>query len=174
MKKNKNKSGINFSLLFFFALCLLALNLLFKTIQKKNIVCAPCPMMSFSQLTTFINDASALVANQGEKAFIEFRKKDGKWWSGDSYIFVYDMNGKTLVLPPQPYLEGSNRLSIKDANGIYFVKEMANQLKDRDFGWLQYSYPKPGESIPLPLLANFKKVNLNGKMVLVGSGIYLK
>jgi cytochrome c len=126
------------------------------------------------KLTAFVDDAGKLIESQGENAFSELRKKDSKWWTGDSYIFVYDLSGKTLVLPPTLEVEGTNRWNTKDSEGVYFVREMINQLKSNDVGWLQYHYQKPGEAVPSLKLAYFKKVNMNGKDVLVGSGIYLE
>jgi signal transduction histidine kinase len=125
-----------------------------------------------NKLTAFVDNASDLIETQGEKAFAELRKKDSKWWTGENYIFVYDMSGKTLVLPPTPEIEGTNRWNTKDTEGVYYVREMINQLKNNDSGWLQYHYQKPEEVVPSPKLAYFKKVNMGGKNVLVGSGIY--
>jgi len=127
-----------------------------------------------NKLTAFVDNAASLISEEGEKALPELRKKDSKWWVGESYIFAYDLNGKTLLLPPTPELEGTNRLGVKDADGVYFVREMINQLKTNSSGWLQYHYPKPGEVVPSPKLAYFKKVKLAGKTVLIGSGIYYK
>lgn len=126
------------------------------------------------KLTGFVDSAAKLVETQGEKAFPLFREKGGKWWTGEYYVFVYDMSGKTLVLPPTPELEGTNLWNAKDSNGVYYVREMINQLKQSDSGWLQYHYQKPGEVVPSPKLSYFKKVNMGGKNVLVGSGIYYR
>lgn len=126
------------------------------------------------KLMTFVDNAANLISQNGEKAYLEFRKPNTAWWNGDSYVFVYDLSGKTLVLPPTPNIEGINRMNVKDAAGNYYVKDMINVLKNKDFGWISYVYPKPGESSPSAKLSYFKKVNVNGKPVLVGSGIYLE
>lgn len=127
-----------------------------------------------TKLVAFVNKAVTLVSNQGPKAFTEFRKQNTQWWTGESYIFVYDMNGKTLVLPAQQNLEGTNRMGTKDADGVYFVKEMLNTLKNSSSGWLTYSYPKPGESNPSPKVSFFRKATFGNQVFLVGSGIYTK
>lgn len=126
------------------------------------------------RLTAFVDSGAALIESDGDKAFTEFRTKDSKWWTGEAYLFVYDMTGKTLVLPPTPEVEGTNRWSTKDSQGTYYVREMINVLKTNDSGWLQYVYPKPGETNPSPKLAYFRKAKLGTKTLLVGSGIYLK
>ncbi len=141
----------------------------FKTVEN-----ALTSTVEAKKLESFVNQAADLVAQEGTKAFPEFRKKGGQWWKGDQYVFVYNLSGKTLVLPPQPALEGINRLNTKDSGGVYFVREMIDQLKTKNSGWLQYAYPKPGAAASLPKLSYFKKVAFGGEAVLVGSGIYLK
>jgi methyl-accepting chemotaxis protein len=124
-----------------------------------------------ADLVTFVNRASALVGTNGETAFADF-KKPGEWQQGDSYIFVYDMAGNTLVLPPQVDLEGTNRMTATDPNGKAFVKEMIDILGIKPSGWIDYMYAKPGTTTPSLKLSYFKKVTSGGKDYLVGSGIY--
>ena len=126
------------------------------------------------KLVDFVNKAAVLVEEKGEKAFSELRRADGQWWTNEAYIFVYDLEGNTLVLPPSPELEGTNRLNTKDENGVRYVGEMINTLKTKDSGWLEYSYPKPSTKNPVKKLAYFKKVKTGNRWLLVGSGIYLK
>lgn len=126
------------------------------------------------KLIAFVDDAAVLIASEGEKAYPQFRVPNSRWWQGNDYIFVYDMNGKTLVLPPTQNIEGANRWSIKDTNGVYYVREMIKQLSSNASGWISYVYPKPGETNPSLKLSYFKKVGFGGKTVLVGSGIYIK
>ena len=180
MAKKQPKIKVSFWLWSIFWLLIGVMVLIFAKGWKKDCPSyIPCPkagviQTDINELVTFVDNASAFVINQGTKSFPEFRKEDGKWWKGDLYVFIYEMNGNTLVLPPQPNLEGTNRLSAKDSQGIYFVKEMIDYLKSHNSGWLQYHYSKPGELTSSPKLSYFKKVNLAGKKVLVGSGIYLK
>ncbi len=124
------------------------------------------------KLVSFVDSAAVEVEKNGEKSFADFRQKGSKWWKGDSYIFVYDLDGKTLVLPPSPEIEGTNRLTTKDSNGVEYVGEMIKQLKTQDISWVQYSYPKPGEKEASPKLSYSKKVKLGDKFIFVGSGVY--
>lgn len=145
--------------------------------SARNIVIptvAPKPTPTKEQLVTFVKDAVALVKEQGEKAYPLFRQQGGRWWQENSYIFVYDLNGKTLVLPPQTQIEGTNRWNTKDENGLYYVREMINQLKKASSGWITYVYPKPGETTASPKTSYFEKVKVGSKYILVGSGMYLK
>jgi len=129
---------------------------------------------SVNKLISLVDDAVKSIKQNSPKAFKDFRIQGGTWRAGSMYIFVYDMNGNTVVLPPQQNLEGTNRLSVQDSNGVYFVKEMINSLQRGNSGWIQYSYPKPGEEIPSEKLSYFQKVQVGNKIYVVGSGIYLQ
>ena len=125
------------------------------------------------QLMAFVNRAEESVKQKGQEAFNDFRDKNGKWVSGTNYIFAYDMDGNTVVLPLQPELEGTNRMAAMDSEGKYFVKEMVDILKLSDSGWLEYKYAKPGKDGSSTKLSYFQKVKVAGKEYFVGSGIYL-
>jgi methyl-accepting chemotaxis protein len=123
-------------------------------------------------LVGFVNSAATLVETKGEGAFTDFRQKDSEWWKGDQYIFVYDMNANTLVLPPSPEVEGTNRWTTQDSNGVFYVREMIQQLQNKNYTWVMYSYPKPGEKAVSSKVAYVKKVTLGNETVLIGSGVY--
>jgi cytochrome c len=124
------------------------------------------------KLVSFVDGAASLVETKKENAFNDFRQPNSQWWNKDQYVFVYDMDANTLVLPPTPEVEGTNRWNTTDDNGVYYVREMAKALANSNYAWVMYSYPKPGEQASSPKLAYVKKVNLGDKTVLVGSGIY--
>ena len=124
------------------------------------------------KVVSLVDKAAALVASQGDKAFAEFRKKESEWLKGELYVFVDDLDGNNLCHPVTPDLEGQNLLSMKDADGKEFVKEMLELLKTKDAGWVEYTWKKPGSAAASKKLAYVKKTVCNGKPVLVGSGIY--
>jgi len=128
---------------------------------------------SVNNLVSFVDSASALVKEKGTGAFPEFNDPKGKWINGDNYIFVYDMEGTTLVLPTQPKLVGTSRLATADPAGERYVRTMINILNFKNSGWNSYLYAKPGETIPSPKLSYFKLVEKDGIGYIVGSGIYL-
>lgn len=130
------------------------------------------PANQTRELVDFVDNAASLLATKGEAAFSDFRQKGGVWWQGDRYIFVYDMDANTLVLPPTPEIEGTNRWTTEDSNGVFYVREMAKELQSKNYAWIMYSYPKPGEKNASPKVAYVKKVNIGNKTAIVGSGIY--
>jgi methyl-accepting chemotaxis protein len=61
---------------------------------------------------------------------------------GAGYFYAYGMNGKTLVLGPTPQAEGTNRMGIKDVDGLPFVQALA-QVAEHGGGTVTFRYAKP-------------------------------
>jgi cytochrome c len=125
------------------------------------------------QIVALVDSAAALIETKGKNAFPEFKKKDSKWYTGKTYVFVDDYNGTVLVNPPSPEIEGKNLLDMKDAKGKTLVREFINVAKTKGSGWVDYWWPKPGEDKPSRKLRYIKNAKMpDGKMVVVGAGIY--
>ncbi|MGZ3770929.1 MAG: cache domain-containing protein [Bdellovibrio sp.] len=120
-----------------------------------------------------VREAVGLIEKLGAQAFAQFRDPKGPFLAKDEYVFVYDTNGVNLVLPPFPNLEGRNLLSFKDTQGKYLIREMLELLKKQQAGWVEYMWPKPGESVSTQKSAFVSKAKLGDAWVLVGSGVYL-
>jgi len=124
------------------------------------------------QIVSLVEKAAALIETQGKEAFPEFRRKDSEWYKGETYIFVNDMKGTAIVNPPSPEIEGKNNLDVKDAHGKAFIREMLEMLQTKESGWIDYMWPKPGETEPSKKLSYVTKVKLGEEMLIVGAGIY--
>jgi len=68
-----------------------------------------------------VNDAAELVLTKGVGAFQEFRIAGSRWRQGDTYLFVLDPKG-TMLVHPDPALEGKNELDLKDINGKPIIR----------------------------------------------------
>ncbi len=124
------------------------------------------------QTMALVDQAASLLQSKGTEAFTEFRKKDSKWLKGDTYIFVFNMNGITLFHPTKPELEGKNTIDLKDVNGKAYIQEMIETAKTQESGWIDYMWPKQGESKPSKKSSYFKKVKVGEETFIVGSGLY--
>jgi signal transduction histidine kinase len=120
-----------------------------------------------------VKNAVALIEKNGEGAFPQFYDPAGPYMAKDAYIFVISMNGVELVNPPFPALEGRNIMELKDTRGKYLVREMFEVLQKKGSGWVDYMWPKPGESVSTLKSTYVSKANLGDKWVMVGSGVYL-
>jgi signal transduction histidine kinase len=120
-----------------------------------------------------VNAAVAAIEKNPEEAFKMFHDPKGQFLVKDAYIFVIEPSGIELVNPPTPILEGRNVMDIKDTKGKMFVREMFRLLETKNAGWVDYMWPKPGESVSTQKTTYVTKANMGGKTVLVGCGVYL-
>jgi cytochrome c len=126
------------------------------------------------QIVALVDKAAALTESKGKSAFPEFKKKGGEWLTGETYVFIADMNGTILMHPANPELETKSILDLKDANGKAFMWEFI-ETAQKGSGWVDYMWPKPGEKKPAKKLSYIKRAKMpNGETVLVGAGIYAK
>jgi len=125
------------------------------------------------QIEVLVNEAAALIESKGKAAFEEFRKKDTKWFSGDTYLFVYDLKSNVLLNAAFPEREGTNTTGQKDANGKLFHHDFIQVAKSpKGSGWVDYMFPKPGQTQPSQKWAYVRGFNLGGVPSLVASGFY--
>ncbi|MFD2247523.1 cache domain-containing protein [Pontibacter ruber] len=116
----------------------------------------------------------AEVEQHGEAAYKTFHDPTGPYLAKDAYIFVFTMEGVEIVNPAFPTVEGNNNYDMKDAEGKYLVREILKTATTKGAGWVDYMWPKPGESIPTQKSAFVHLANMpNGKQVVVGCGVYL-
>ncbi len=70
-------------------------------------------------------------------------------YDGGNYLFVYSMDGTSLVTPATPETEGTNRINLRDPTGLYFVRDMIS-IAQRGGGIGRLLYPRPGTTVPVP------------------------
>lgn len=132
----------------------------------------PPPSPQATQIEALVNKAAALVDKDGKSALAEFRKRDPEWWSGNTYLFAYDINLNVLLNPAFPQREGTNAHGEKDANGVYFHDEFVKVVKAKGSGWVSYMFPKPGQSQPSEKWSYVKAITVDGMPGLIGAGFY--
>ncbi len=120
-----------------------------------------------------VKEAVGQIEKNGRAAFPLFHDASGPFIAKDAYIFVTDPNGVNLVLPAFPNLEGRNLLDMKDTEGKLFVREMLNLVESSGSGWVDYMWPKPGESVSTQKSTYVSKAKMGDHWVLVGCGVYL-
>ena len=49
------------------------------------------------QIEALVNKAALLIERDGKAAFAEFRRSGTAWFSGDTYLFVYDLKSNVLL-----------------------------------------------------------------------------
>ncbi len=126
------------------------------------------------ELMALVDDAAAVLEKTGEKAFPDFRKKGSKWFQGDTYIFVWSMDGIRVFNAATPETEGQNETESKDILGRPMGRMLLNAASSPEGeGWVHYMKPEPGSIFPAWKSSYVKRIKFpTGKEYLVGSGIY--
>jgi signal transduction histidine kinase len=129
---------------------------------------------SASKLVSFVQEAVDLIEKEGEAAFPKLREPGGGWFEGDSYVFVWGLDGIRHVFPPDTAGEGQDMRDLKDINdkpiGQWFI---ARASSDNGEGWIHYQWPRPGEIFPVWKSTYVKRaISPAGYAYLVGSGRY--
>jgi cytochrome c len=132
----------------------------------------PPPSERTKQTEALVIEAAALVDKEGKSAFVEFRKKDSEWFHGSTYLFVYDLKGNVLLNPAFPKREGTNVTGERDAKDKLFHNEIIKTAETKGSGWVDYMFPKPGQTEPSQKWAYVKKVTVDGVAGLIASGFY--
>jgi cytochrome c len=124
------------------------------------------------EVEALVNKAAALIDSKGKAAFADFRLKDTEWFHGDTYLFVYDLKSNVLLNPAFPAREGTKVTGQKDANGKLFHDAIIQTAETKGSGWVDYMFPKPGQTKPFQKWAYVKAVKIDGVPGLVASGFY--
>ncbi len=126
-------------------------------------------------IKSLVLDAANLITVKGEAAFSEFRQNGTKWFQDDTYIFVWKMDGLRLVYPPDRTGEGQNMSTLVDVTGKPIGKLFIDiALSGKGEGWINYQWPKPGETEPSTKQTFIKGVQSGEEVLLVGSGLYVQ
>ena len=119
-------------------------------------------------------DAASLIEDNGENAFSELRQNGTKWVNGDTYVFVTSTNGTRLVYPPDPSIEGQDTSSLVDYTGKPIGRQFISiATSNEGEGWIEYLWPKSGETESSIKQAFIKGVAFGGQSYLVGSGFWI-
>ncbi len=114
-------------------------------------------------------DAGTLSKEEAQKqaaeriGAIRYNEKD--------YLWINDMTPKMIMHPIKPELNGKDLSENKDANGKLHFVEMAKVCKEKGKGFVQYVWPKPGGTAPVPKLSYVEFYQPWGWVV--GTGIYV-
>ena len=120
-----------------------------------------------------VTNAVAELDQHGRDAFRAFYDPIGQFLVKDAYVFVIDSSGRELVNPAFRNLEGRDLLELRDSQGRPFVRAMLDTVRKRGSGWVDYMWPKPGESVSTQKSTYVAKATVDGQSLLVGCGVYL-
>ena len=131
------------------------------------------PSHQASEIETLVNKAADTLEERGRRAFEEFRKEGSTWRYGDVYLFVVDMQGVVLFHAARPNREGRDLLDERDAAGKRFHRDFIRVVKRFGSGWVDYMFPKPGQSVATVKWSYVCATRVDGVEALVGAGVYV-
>jgi polar amino acid transport system substrate-binding protein len=125
---------------------------------------------SRENLVAFVEKARDFALNHTkDEALKAFNDKNGSFVEEKRYIFATDFSGNTLALANQPELLGTNRIDIKDPNGVEINRDMI-ALVQNGGGFMYYIYLDPARNMTSRLkLSYITKVDDTWWL---GAGIY--
>jgi len=133
---------------------------------------SPLATAQTKKVEALVTKAAALIDSKGKVAFAELRTKGSEWFHDDTYLFVYDLKSNVLLNPAFPAREGTNTTGQTDANGKLMHHDFIHVAETTGSGWVDYMFPKPGQTEPSKKWAYVKKVTVDGIPGLVASGFY--
>lgn len=89
----------------------------------------------------------------------------------NDYFWVNDLEPKMLMHPIFPSLNGKNLSHDKDPTGKLLFMEMVTLVQQQDEGFVEYLWPRPGTTEPVPKLSYVKL--FKPWAWIIGSGIYI-
>ncbi|CAD6559957.1 hypothetical protein LMG28727_06990 [Paraburkholderia kirstenboschensis] len=135
---------------------------------------SPPPSEKTKLVEALVNKAATLIDSKGKAAFSEFRVKGSEWFHDDTYLFVYDMESNVLLNPAFPAREGTKVTGQKDVDGKLFHDAMIWTAQTKGSGWVDYMFPKPGQTQPSRKWTYVKEAKIDEVPGLVGSGFYFE
>src|SRR4029434_3275705 len=159
-----------------------------KAMLKQVLVCTAFVMMAMvnptlaqqsaptsekaTQIEALVNKTAARIESKGKAAYPEFRKQGSEWWFGETYLFAYDTKLNVLLVAAFPENDGKNQTGKADANGKQYHDEFVKVVQSKGAGWVNYMFPRPGQTQPSQKWSYVKAVNIDGTSGFVGAGFY--
>lgn len=79
-----------------------------------------------------------------DKAIKDFRKENGPWRHGETYLFIIDEHGKIYLHVGSPILEGQQELLIRDLkNGNLIIDQIIGEGLKQGGGFVEYHIDDP-------------------------------
>ncbi len=127
------------------------------------------------EVITKVHEAVQHLNAKGLAGFADFNNnKDARWVWKDSYVFVYSCRDNVMLGHPlRPDMVGKPILQMKDDKDHLLFQDMCKAGANRDGGWVEYWWPKPGEAKASRKISYVHSAEVSFKPdIQVGAGIY--
>lgn len=136
------------------------------------------PKQKEAKVVSLVDNGIQFINSNGiDKAVTAFSDKNGKFISGEFYLYVYELDGTAVVVGANPTLNKKNLidLSSQDKNGkkVFQVRELINIAKTKGEGWFEWAWQNPTTKKFGPKKGFVKKITSANKTYVIGSGYYV-
>ena len=128
-------------------------------------------------LRNFVLDARNYLERDYDKAIDDFKKGNGPWRHGETYLFIIDEHNKVLLHVGSPILEGQQDLLIKDLNtGKLIADDLIREGLKQGGGFVEYYIDDPtteekDTSRKITYVTSFTK-GKNQPILIIGAGFF--
>lgn len=120
-----------------------------------------------------VDQGAAIIEKEGPAAYPKFKGKDSDFIFAGTYIWIHSPEtGVMLMHPMKPKLEGKDVNPMRDASGKLLFIEFNRVALEQGSGWVNYMWPKPGQTEPSMKVSYVKLATHAGVKYVVGSGVY--
>jgi methyl-accepting chemotaxis protein len=91
--------------------------------------------------------------------------------NGGDYLIIYDLDAVSIMHGSRPEREGKNFIDTKDPSGKDYIRQWIALLKKDGSGFMDYSFPKDGSTVPSPKISYAKVFSPWGWWL--GTGVYV-
>jgi methyl-accepting chemotaxis protein len=116
-----------------------------------------------------LESAGSLSREDAQKQAMELIR--GLRYAGQEYFWINDQTPVMIMHPTNPKLEGQNLSGFKDPDGKALFNEMVAVTRSQGAGQVDYRWPKPGASEPVPKISYVELFQPWGWII--GSGVYV-
>ncbi|MES2320958.1 MAG: cache domain-containing protein [Pseudomonadota bacterium] len=91
-----------------------------------------------------VDKGLAFMKKNGKEALIkEINVRNPDYVQGELYLYMRAVDGTVVAHPVNAKLVGKNMITLPDAEGKYFRKEIIDRAQSEGKGWVDYSYNNP-------------------------------
>jgi len=142
-----------------------------RVIQEKKIAVKNAVEVAYGILRQFDARAQAgeITVSQAQRAAVLTIRNIR--FQGKEYFWINDLAPTLIMHATMPELEGKDLRGTKDPDGKSLFQEFVRLGKEQGGGFLDYLWPRPGSSEPVPKLSYVQLYSPWGWII--GSGIYI-
>lgn len=137
-----------------------------KSLMTQNLVETAWGVLDFYSKQAKTN---AITSDEAKKRAMEAIKN--LRYADNDYFWINDTGPKMVMHPIKPEMDGKDLSAEKDPNGKQIFVAMVDACKGNGAGFVDYEWPKPGATKPVPKISYVKSFPEWGWII--GSGIYL-